>query len=224
LLGVVTQQLKRARSALSPSGLFLLEGKLTVMRLSGLFLVSFLLLSACYTDPVGDYELHDVFMTAASCGGGTDEVRTQQWIEQMRAGGPSALQVARGAGAEALVREAQLRRSDDSSFALRVDEASELNLIASESLEGTTVLDSGLGADFSVLLEADSVGCFFDFDSSLEMSFEDDGFGEAVGVLLLSLEGASSVQENRCDLTQCSVEYRFGATHISSSRGELAAP
>ena len=195
------------------------------MRFSCLSLVSLLLLSACYTDPVGDYELHDVFMTAASCGGGTDEVRTQQWIEQMRVGGPSALQVARGAGAEALVREAQLRLgSDDSSFALSVDEASELNLIASESLEGTTVLDSGLGADFSVLLEADSVGCFFDFQASLEMSFEDDGFGEAVGVLLLSLEGASSVQENRCNLTQCSVEYRFGATHISSSRGELAAP
>ncbi len=57
-------------------------------------------------------------------------------------------------------------------------------------LSAVTLVQSSLGADFSALLEAESVGCRFDLGTELQMDFGADGFAEAEGIRLV-IRGAA---------------------------------
>ena len=192
------------------------------MRGNLLLLLAALSLLGCFDDEVGDYQLHHVTMVAASCGGGVSSDVSEQWISAMRDGPITSFQVARGAGSEALIRQAQFRRdSDGSSFGLSLSGGVEHEYEGDLLAEGTTVGESGLGSDFSVLLETDAIGCHFDFSASLYLNFDEDSFEEATGELLLEVEDTQLPLDYRCVPTSCSVDYRFGATHTSNNPGVL---
>lgn len=192
------------------------------MRGTPTLVLALVLTVGCYADEVGDYRLHDVFMTSGVCAAGVDPVLAEQWIGAVSQGLVDDLQIARGAGADAATRQAQFRRSSDGSdFWLSVDDEDDGVLTASQDWVGATIGQSGLGSDFSVLLEEDAVGCVFDFSGSLVFEFADDHYGSAEGELLLRVAQTVLATDERCLLTECSVEYRFAAEHISGNPGQL---
>ena len=182
-------------------------------------LIASVLLAGCIDSEVGYYDFESITPLLATCAAGVDASRSAVWIAAIQEEPPDDLKV--GSGGTTV--QAQFFRPDNS--VLVTDIAYEGDLLYSgESItENATVDGVDLGADFSALLEADSVGCEFDLRVSTDLTFRLDDFAEADGSL--SVEISETLQaDTRCEIGSCLVEYSFVASHTAGGNPGLWIP
>lgn len=175
-----------------------------------------LLLAGCIDSEVGFYDLESVTPLVATCAAGVDPARGAAWTDVMRDVPVDELRV----GQEDSVTQAQFFRPDDSVFVSTITHQGDLLYSGSTLTENATVDGVDLGSDFSALLEADSVGCEFDLQVDVEMTFREDDFAEADGSLSVELL-ETQLSDNRCPVVSCLIEYGFIAAHTGSANPGL---
>jgi hypothetical protein len=183
---------------------------------SAALLLASILLAGCIDSEVGYYDITSVTPLVATCAAGIDAGRAATWIDTVRDEPINEFRV----GSEDTVSQAQFFRPDDSVFLATISNQGE-GLYAGETItENATVGGIGLGADFSALLEADSVGCEFDLRVETDFTFIDDEFAEANGSLAVEMT-ETQLSDNRCSIVSCLIEYGFILSHTGGGNPGL---
>lgn len=175
------------------------------------------LLAGCIDSEVGTYTLSSVNTLVRTCAAGVPTDRSTTWQEAMAEEPINELRVGSADSGDAdLSSQAQFFRAEDSVFLTRIQSQGG-GVYGGETItENATVASSGLGSDFSALLEADSVGCEFDLRVDAELDFGDDSFDEADGRLTVEVF-ETQLSDDRCSVQSCLVEYGFIAAHSTGN-------
>ncbi len=170
-----------------------------------------LLLAGCIDSEIGYYDITSATPLVATCAAGVDATRSANWITAVQENPIDEFRV----GSEDTVSQAQFFRPDDSVFATNISHQGDLLFSGEAITENATIEGVDLGADFSSLLESDSVGCEFDLRVSTEFTFVEDDFAEANGSLSVEVT-ETQLSDNRCAVVTCLVEYGFIVAHTAS--------
>ena len=167
-----------------------------------------LLLAGCLDGPIGNYELGSATV-ATSCSG-VDSTRASAWSDALNANPASDLEVGRASSSDPPV--AMLFRDDASLFFTQLiqDPADQYLWTGSREVGETTVAEAKLGSDYSALLEADGQ-CTFDLIVDAELAFQDSSWDRLTATFVITVDEADG--GDPCDLTSCSAELAFGASH-----------
>jgi len=191
-----------------------------------LLLLVFVLASTvgCVNSEVGDYRLDDVILLAATCGAGVPLDRASAWTSAMSTDVLDDMAVTRGRGPSTAGSQAQFWRSSDGTVFFTDIEGNDDRVFSGERVAlATTVQESGLGSDFSSLLEPDSIGCEFDLSVTVEFDFGEEGFGVAAGSVFVEVSETQELSDDRCPVQTCTADWSFAAAHTSGSGGERFA-
>jgi hypothetical protein len=187
-----------------------------VLRFAALLVLSTGLLG-CLEGAVGQYRVDEVNLLEISCTG-IDATRSQTWAAAMRESGVTEMLV----GVEEVVggdTVAQFFREDLSAFTLEIAEADnpdgdDPRFAGNRLDDAISVASAGLGADFSALLEADDIGCEFEYGLTLDLLFRGGEWDEAISTLVIELRQASG-STHACIVENCRAVYEIAARHTS---------
>ncbi len=179
-------------------------------------LIGSLLLAGCIDSEVGYYDFDSVTPLVATCGAGVDAGRAAVWIDVVQDAPIDDLRV----GSADAVTQAQFFRPDASVFVTAITNQGDRVFVGETTTENATVDGLDLGSDFSSLLEADSVGCEFDFRVGAELTFGDEDFAQADGRLSVEIS-ETQLSDNRCPVVSCLVEYGFIVTRTAGGNPGL---
>lgn len=179
------------------------------------------LLTGCSSNETGDYRLDDVLLFAASCAAGVEQARATTFTDAMSNVAPDDLVVTRGGALSQAPSQAQFSRGDGSTFFSDV-EATDVDrgFAGTRFAEATTVEDGLLGADFSVLLEQQNIGCEFDLTTDVEFDFGEEGWDVATGSVIVTVSGTDALSDAPCDITECGAEWRWAGVHTGGTGGD----
>lgn len=171
-------------------------------------LISCLLLAGCIDSEVGYYDFETITPLLATCAAGVDAARSAAWIAAVQDEPPDDFKI----GTSGATVQAQFFRPDDSVLLTTVSHQGELRYSGATETANATIESADLGAHFSSLLEADSVGCEFDLRVATDFAFRADDFAEADGALSVEIT-ETDLSDDRCAVVSCEVQYSFVATH-----------
>ncbi len=175
------------------------------------------LLTGCINSEIGTYSLNSVNTLVATCAAGVDTDQSSAWQQVMASEPIYELRVGSPENSDADPSpQAQFFRGDDSVFLARIGNQGD-GIYSGETItENATVAGSGLGSDFSALLESDAVGCEFDLAVTTELDFGGDDFDQAGGTVTVEVY-ETQLSDNRCSVQSCLVEYGFIAAHSTGN-------
>ncbi len=172
----------------------------------------------CLADSIGPYRVDSSSLMTASCGAGVEPVAAQTWAAALDAAPVSDIEVA---GDFERGPQLQMKRADASWLYVNLQSTGDWTFAGERSLEATTVSDSGLGADFSALLEGEQQGCRFDLTMTADIGFDDGAWVQMAGNLQVELRETLTPVDSRCSVQDCSAQFWFQATHLSFESAPL---
>ena len=180
-----------------------------------------LALGGCMNSEVGDYRLDDVVAFSATCSAGIQAQRGQVWTAAMVDEVLDDMHITRGGDGTGGTSEVQISRSfDDSLFWAELEQTADFTFHGERFAEGTTVAESQVGTDFSALVEADALGCLFNLNLEVDLSFRDEAWDEIEGTVIISVDPTAVISDNRCEVGSCEVEYRLAGAHTGAVGGD----
>lgn len=177
-----------------------------------------LLLVGCLNSPVGQYRVDEAQLQEASCTG-IDQTRGAAWASAMRESLIGEMLVGTEDGVAGGSPFAQYIRDDGSIFTVELAEAAEPvdddhHWIGERRDVAIGVVDAGLGADFSALLEFENVGCEVEYNLDLTLDYRNGDWDEAISELVIEVAQPFS-SDQACVVESCRAVYEIAARHTS---------
>lgn len=177
-----------------------------------------LLLIGCLNSPVGQYRVDEVELREASCTG-IDQTRGAAWTSALRESVIDEMLVGTEEGVAGGSPFAQYVRDDGSIFMVELTEAAEPadddhHWMGERRDVAVNLVDAGLGADFSALLEFENVGCEVEYNIDLTLDYRNGEWEEAISELVIEVAQPFS-SDQACVVESCRAVYEVAARHTS---------